>query len=85
MYCKEYTFTDHHWICYYLTFPLLDHYILFLDTGSMRTFVSRIISNKLRLKILRKEKLLIFTFGSKTPIQNKNYDVVKIKLENKQG
>ncbi|KFM62154.1 hypothetical protein X975_06179, partial [Stegodyphus mimosarum] len=54
-----------------------------LDSGSMRSFVAKEIADKLKLPIIRSETLSVFTFGNKTPIR-KTFNVVKIKLENKE-
>ncbi|XP_054706547.1 uncharacterized protein LOC129216358 [Uloborus diversus] len=53
-----------------------------LDCGSMRSFTTQNIANKLKCKVLRKEKLSVYTFGSKTPIE-KYYDVIKLTLINR--
>ncbi|XP_054706599.1 uncharacterized protein LOC129216409 [Uloborus diversus] len=53
-----------------------------LDCGSMRSFTTQNIANKLKCKVLRKEKLSVYTFGSKTPIE-KHYDVIKLTLINR--
>ncbi|XP_054716905.1 uncharacterized protein LOC129226328 [Uloborus diversus] len=48
----------------------------------MRSFTTQNIANKLKCKVLRKEKLSVYTFGSKTPIE-KYYDVIKLTLINR--
>ncbi|XP_054706720.1 uncharacterized protein LOC129216531 [Uloborus diversus] len=53
-----------------------------LDCGSMRSFTTQNIANKLKCKVLRKEKLSVYTFRSKTPIE-KFYDVIKLTLINR--
>ncbi|GFR16171.1 integrase catalytic domain-containing protein [Trichonephila clavata] len=55
---------------------------LLCDCGSMRTFITQKLSNCLGLTAIRKEKLSVFSFGNKTPIE-KDYDVVKLTLKNK--
>ncbi|XP_054709142.1 uncharacterized protein LOC129218845 [Uloborus diversus] len=53
-----------------------------LDCGSMRSFTTQNIANKLKCQVLRKEKLSVYTFGSKIPIE-KQYDVIKLTLINR--
>ncbi|GFX18267.1 integrase catalytic domain-containing protein [Trichonephila clavipes] len=48
----------------------------------MRSFITKKLSNYLGLPAIRKEKLSVYTFGNKTPIE-KDYDVVKLTLKNK--
>ncbi|GFX33333.1 integrase catalytic domain-containing protein [Trichonephila clavipes] len=48
----------------------------------MRSFITKKLSNCLGFPAIRKEKLLAYTFGNKTPIE-KDYDVVKLTLKNK--
>ncbi|GBL94651.1 hypothetical protein AVEN_83970-1 [Araneus ventricosus] len=56
---------------------------LLLDNGSMRSFVDKDIACKLKLPVIRRENLSVFTFGNKSPIK-KTFDVVKIELENRE-
>ncbi|GBL61832.1 hypothetical protein AVEN_19745-1, partial [Araneus ventricosus] len=56
---------------------------LLLDNGSMRSFVDKDIACKLKLPVIRRESLSVFTFGNKSPIK-KTFDVVKIELENRE-
>ncbi|GFY62918.1 uncharacterized protein TNIN_338491 [Trichonephila inaurata madagascariensis] len=46
----------------------------------MRSFITKKLSNCLGLLAIRKEKLSVYTFGNKTPIE-KDYDVVKLTLK----
>ncbi|GFS41148.1 uncharacterized protein TNIN_66541 [Trichonephila inaurata madagascariensis] len=48
----------------------------------MRSFIKKTLSNCLGLPAIRKEKLSVYTFGNRTPIE-KDYDVVKLTLKNK--
>ncbi|GFX66492.1 integrase catalytic domain-containing protein [Trichonephila clavipes] len=48
----------------------------------MRSFITKKLSNYLGFPAIRKEKLSVYTFGNKTPIE-KDYDVVKLTLKNK--
>ncbi|GFY70408.1 uncharacterized protein TNIN_258131 [Trichonephila inaurata madagascariensis] len=48
----------------------------------MRSFITKKLSNCLGLPAIRKEKLSVYTFGNKTPLE-KDYDVVKLTLKNK--
>lgn len=54
---------------------------MLLNTGSMHSFNSGIIADKLQLKLIQKEKLSVFIFKNKMPIQ-KIYHV-ELKLKNK--
>ncbi|GBM80707.1 hypothetical protein AVEN_137226-1 [Araneus ventricosus] len=56
---------------------------LLLDNGSMRSFVHKDIACKLKLPVIRRESLSVFTFGNKSPIK-KTFDVVRIVLENRE-
>ncbi|GBL96989.1 hypothetical protein AVEN_254050-1 [Araneus ventricosus] len=56
---------------------------LLLDNGSMRSFVDKDIACKLKLPVIRRESLSVFTFGNKIPIK-KTFDVVGIVLENRE-
>ncbi|GBM41746.1 hypothetical protein AVEN_173141-1 [Araneus ventricosus] len=57
---------------------------LLLDNGSMRSFVDKNIACKLKLPVIRRESLSVFTFGNKSPIK-KTFDVVRIVLENRKN
>lgn len=59
-----------------------DNARILLDCGSMRSFISVEKSRKLHLPIIRREKLSVFSFGDKKPLE-KLFNVVKVKLENK--
>ncbi|GFY61944.1 integrase catalytic domain-containing protein [Trichonephila inaurata madagascariensis] len=48
----------------------------------MRSFITKKLSNCLGLPAIKKEKLSVYTFGNKTPIE-KDYDVVNLTLKNK--
>ncbi|GFY41999.1 integrase catalytic domain-containing protein [Trichonephila inaurata madagascariensis] len=48
----------------------------------MRSFITKKLSNCLGLPAIKKEKLSVYTFGNKTPLE-KDYDVVKLTLKNK--
>ncbi|GBL77967.1 hypothetical protein AVEN_143292-1 [Araneus ventricosus] len=56
---------------------------LLLDNGSMRSFVDKDIACKLKLPVIRRESLSVYTFGNKSPIK-KTFDVVRIVLENRE-
>ncbi|GBO06769.1 hypothetical protein AVEN_97837-1 [Araneus ventricosus] len=56
---------------------------LLLDNGSMRSFVDKDIACKLKLPVIRRESLSVFTVGNKSPIK-KTFDVVRIVLENRE-
>ncbi|GBO10028.1 hypothetical protein AVEN_147953-1 [Araneus ventricosus] len=56
---------------------------LLLDNGSMRSFVDKDIACKLKLLVIRRESLSVFTFGNKGSIK-KTFDVVRIVLENRE-
>ncbi|GBO06495.1 hypothetical protein AVEN_211539-1 [Araneus ventricosus] len=49
----------------------------------MRSFVDKDIACKLKLPVIRRESLSVFTFGNKSPIK-KTFDVVGIVLENRE-
>ncbi|GFU35530.1 integrase catalytic domain-containing protein [Trichonephila clavipes] len=55
---------------------------LLADTAEQRSFVERKFSRLLKLPDIRKEKLSIYSFGDKSPVE-KTLNVVKIRLENK--
>ncbi|GFY40822.1 reverse transcriptase domain-containing protein [Trichonephila inaurata madagascariensis] len=50
--------------------------------GSMTTFILKEVSQELKLPIVRNETLLVYSFGA-DEAQEKIYDVVKIRLENR--
>ena len=56
--------------------------ILF-DTGSQRSYVSINVRNKLNLKTIRQEKLIIKTFGDDASNKVRTLDVVAIKVKHK--
>ncbi|GBN44277.1 hypothetical protein AVEN_211376-1 [Araneus ventricosus] len=53
-----------------------------LDNGSMRTFINREISKKLKLNVIRKESLSVYAFGARQA-KEQSYNVVRLKLENR--
>ncbi|GBM01529.1 hypothetical protein AVEN_202404-1 [Araneus ventricosus] len=53
-----------------------------LDNGSMRTFINREISKKLKLNVIRKEYLSVYAFGARQA-KEQSYNVVRLKLENR--
>ncbi|GFY74989.1 uncharacterized protein TNIN_447271 [Trichonephila inaurata madagascariensis] len=55
---------------------------ILLDNGSMRTFILKEVSQELKLPIVRNETLSVYFFGV-DEAQEKIYDVVKIRLENR--
>nr|XP_042913296.1 uncharacterized protein LOC122273281 [Parasteatoda tepidariorum] len=55
---------------------------ILLDNGSMRTFLLEEVSKRLKLPIVRSETLSVYTFGA-DGAQEKIYDVVKIRLANR--
>ncbi|GFY36931.1 integrase catalytic domain-containing protein [Trichonephila clavipes] len=55
---------------------------LLADTAAQRSLVERKFSRLLTLPVIRKEKLSIYSFGDKSPVE-KVFNVVKIRLENK--
>ncbi|GFY43489.1 integrase catalytic domain-containing protein [Trichonephila inaurata madagascariensis] len=48
----------------------------------MRTFILKEVSQELKLPIVRNETLSVYSFGA-DEAQEKIYDVVKIRLENR--
>ncbi|GFV60180.1 integrase catalytic domain-containing protein [Trichonephila clavipes] len=54
---------------------------LLADTAAQRSFVERKFSRLLKLPVIRKEKLSIYSFRDKSPVE-KTFIVVKIRLEN---
>ncbi|GFU42597.1 integrase catalytic domain-containing protein [Nephila pilipes] len=55
---------------------------LLADTAAQRSFVERKFSILLKLPVIRKEKLSVYSFGDTSPVE-KTFNVVKIRLENK--
>ncbi|GFV41036.1 integrase catalytic domain-containing protein [Trichonephila clavipes] len=55
---------------------------LLADTTTQRSLVERKFSRLLKLRVIRKETLSIYSFGDKSPVE-KTFNVVKIRLENK--
>ncbi|GBM35413.1 hypothetical protein AVEN_181512-1 [Araneus ventricosus] len=55
---------------------------LLADTAAQRSFVEKELTRLLRLPIIRKEKLSVYIFGDKSPVE-KTFNVVKIRLESK--
>lgn len=55
---------------------------LLYDTGSMRSFISKTLVDKLNLPIIRKESLRVYTFGNRDPKEN-SFEVVKVTISNK--
>ncbi|GFT98235.1 reverse transcriptase domain-containing protein [Trichonephila clavipes] len=55
---------------------------LLLDNGSMRSFITREISRQLKLPVVRKETLSVYSFGAKQATE-KTYNVVKVIIENR--
>ncbi|GFS77659.1 integrase catalytic domain-containing protein [Nephila pilipes] len=55
---------------------------LLADTAAQRSFVERKFSRLLKLPVIRKEKLSVYSFGDTSPVE-KTFNVVKIRLENK--
>ncbi|GFT35699.1 integrase catalytic domain-containing protein [Nephila pilipes] len=55
---------------------------LLADTAAQRSFVERKFSRLLKLPVIRKEKLSVYSFGDTSPVE-KMFNVVKIRLENK--
>ncbi|GBM59309.1 hypothetical protein AVEN_60653-1 [Araneus ventricosus] len=55
---------------------------LLADTAAQRSFVEKELSRLLRLPIIRKEKLSVYSFGDKSSVE-KTFNVVKIRLESK--
>ena len=58
--------------------------ILF-DTGSQRSYVSVNVQKKLRLKVIRQERLVIKTFGDDFNSEVRNLDVVQVKVKHKES
>ncbi|GFU21992.1 integrase catalytic domain-containing protein [Nephila pilipes] len=55
---------------------------LLADTAAQRSCVARKFSRLLKLPVIRKEKLSVYSFGDTSPVE-KTFNVVKIRLENK--
>ncbi|GFS60272.1 integrase catalytic domain-containing protein [Trichonephila clavipes] len=55
---------------------------LLANTGAQRSFVERKFSGVLKLPVIRKEKLSIYSFGDKSSVE-KTFNIVNIRLENK--
>ncbi|GFW51672.1 uncharacterized protein TNCV_1186041 [Trichonephila clavipes] len=55
---------------------------LLLDNGSMRSFITREISRQLKLPVVWKETLSVYSFGAKQATE-KTYNVVKVIIENR--
>ncbi|GBN64722.1 hypothetical protein AVEN_227272-1 [Araneus ventricosus] len=55
---------------------------LLLDNGSVHSFLGKDIACKLKLPVIRRESLSVFTFGNKSPIR-KTFDVLKMEMENR--
>ncbi|GFT14098.1 integrase catalytic domain-containing protein [Nephila pilipes] len=55
---------------------------LLADTAAQRSFVEKKFSRLLKLPVIRKEKLSVYSFGDTSPVE-KTFNVVKIRLENK--
>ncbi|KAF8789814.1 hypothetical protein HNY73_007724 [Argiope bruennichi] len=56
---------------------------LMLDNGSMRTFITREVSEKLKLKVIRKESLSVYSFGAKQAKEH-SYNIVRVELKNRE-
>ena len=56
--------------------------ILF-DSGSQWTYISEKVRNRLRLKALRSEKVIIKTFGQSEASEVQRLDVVQLKIKSK--
>ncbi|GFU21431.1 DUF1758 domain-containing protein [Nephila pilipes] len=54
---------------------------ILLDSGSERTFILREVAEALNLKPIRKERLLLYSFGKKNP-EPSNFDLVQLQLKN---
>ncbi|GFW42693.1 DUF1758 domain-containing protein [Trichonephila clavipes] len=54
---------------------------LLLDKALQRCFFKKTVASEMKLHVKREENLLVYTFGSRTPIQKK-YEVVEITLCN---
>ncbi|GFS47235.1 integrase catalytic domain-containing protein [Nephila pilipes] len=55
---------------------------LLADTAAQRSFVERKFSRLLKLLVIRKEKLSVYSFGDTSPVE-KTFNAVKRRLENK--
>ena len=56
---------------------------LLFDTGSQRTYINVKLQNLLNLKTIRKEKIVIKTFGQTFDFQTKILDVVQLKIKHR--
>ncbi|GFS95324.1 DUF1758 domain-containing protein [Nephila pilipes] len=54
---------------------------ILLDSGSERTFILREVAEALNLEPIRKERLLLYSFGKKNP-EPSNFDLVQLQLKN---
>ncbi|GFT64053.1 uncharacterized protein NPIL_464711 [Nephila pilipes] len=54
---------------------------ILLDSGSERTFILREVAEALNLEPIRKERLLLYSFGEKNP-EPSNFDLVQLQLKN---
>ncbi|GFS87544.1 DUF1758 domain-containing protein, partial [Nephila pilipes] len=54
---------------------------ILLDSGSERTFILREVAEALNLKPIRKERLLLYSFGKKNP-EPSDFDLVQLQLKN---
>ncbi|GFT81794.1 DUF1758 domain-containing protein [Nephila pilipes] len=54
---------------------------ILLDSGSKRTFILREVAEALNLKPIRKERLLLYSFGKKNP-EPSDFDLVQLQLKN---
>ena len=55
-----------------------------LDSGSQRTYISDQLKNKLNLRPIRKEKIVLKTFGN-TKSELKSLDVCQLKIKHRTG
>ncbi|GFT24804.1 DUF1758 domain-containing protein, partial [Nephila pilipes] len=54
---------------------------ILLDSGSERTFILREVAEALNLEPIRKERLLLYSFGGRNP-EPSNFDLVQLQLKN---
>ncbi|GFS66666.1 DUF1758 domain-containing protein [Nephila pilipes] len=54
---------------------------ILLDSGSERTFILREVAEALNLEPIRKERLLLYSFGKKNP-EPSDFDLVQLQLKN---
>ncbi|KFM77508.1 hypothetical protein X975_18849, partial [Stegodyphus mimosarum] len=57
------------------------HARVLCDSGSEKCFIKRNLVRKLNLKPIRKENLLVYSFGGRKP-QESSFDVVSLELQN---